>query len=505
MAKSKTSTFVTELPLIVDSFQEKQLLSRFQAARQLYNACLSEAMARMNLVRNCAAYQLAKQIDRKSKKTRSDAFNAARRAYRYSDYDIQAYATIVSNRSKWIAQMVDSNTQQTIATRAFRASERVLFGRAKNVRYKVPSRFRSVEGKTNKQGIRWKNNALIWGKLKLTPIICDDNPVIQHGLNSPVKYVRLLWRELNGKRRWYVQLVNSGTPYQKEKNYVADGVIGLDLNIANIAFVGDNKAGLLPFADKVPTYESEIKALQRQMQRSQRCSNPENYEADFTASVGRRSVVKKGKPKKGLRRWKKSKTYQKIARKKRELERRKSAYAKSQNRRIVNEILRHGKHIKTENVSVKSWQKRYGKAISAKSPGFVQSELARKAESAGGSFMKFSTQKTALSQTHLTGERIKKKLSDRVHFDQTGFAMHRDLFAAYLGRFVNEEGVLLLHLAVEQWERSEPYLHEAWRDFQINRERLGASESRQSHSPLERFSAQSGNVNQIAIKGKKLT
>ncbi len=504
MAKSKTSTFVTELPLIVDSWQQRQLLSRLQAARQLYNACLNEAMARMNLVRNSKAYQLAKQIDRQSKKARSDAFSAARQAYRYSDYDIQAYATIVSNRSKWIAQLIDSNTQQTLATRAFRSSLIVLFNRAKNVRYKVPSRFKSIEGKTVKQGVRWKDNQLVWGFLKLLPIIDKNNPVIQHGLNSPVKYVRLLWRELNGKRRWYVQLVNEGMPYQKEKNYVADGVIGLDLNISNIAALGDNKAGLLPFADKVPTYERDIKALQRQLQRSQRCSNPENYEPDFSSRLGRKSVVKKGKSKKGKRQWKKSKTYSSIARKKRELERRKSAYAKSQNRRIVNEILRHGKHIKTENVSVRSWQKRYGKAISAKSPGFVQSELARKAERAGGSFIKFYTQKTALSQTHLTGERIKKKLSERVHFEQTGFVMHRDLFSAYLGRFVNEEGVLLLYLAVEQWERSEPILHEAWKDFQINRERLGESESRQSHSPSERFSAELGNVDQIAIFERKV-
>ncbi|MFB2976526.1 hypothetical protein [Microseira sp. BLCC-F43] len=331
----------------------------------------------MNLVRRCKTYRLAKQINRQSKKAKSDAFNAARREYRYSDYDIQAYATIVSNRSKWIAQLIDSNTQQTIATRAFRASDQVLFGRAKSIRYKIPSRFRSVEGKTNKQGVRWKDNQLVWGKLKLLPIIDEDNPVIQHGLNSQVKYVRLLWRDLNGKRRWYVQLINSGISYQKEKKYVADGVIGLDLNISNIAFVSDNEAGLLPFADQVPTYDREIKALQRQMQRSQRCSNPENYAPDFIANLGRRVVVKKGKPKKGKRQWKKSKAYQKIARKKRELERRKSAYAKSQNRRVVNEILRHGKHIKTENVSVRSWQKRYGKAIYAKTPGFVQSELAR--------------------------------------------------------------------------------------------------------------------------------
>lgn len=475
MAKSKTSSFITEIPLIVTSKQQKELLSRFQAARQLYNACLNEAMARMNLVRNSEALEQAKQINREAKKKRNEAFNAARSTCRYSDYDIQAYATIVSNRSKWIAQLLDSNTQQVLATRAFRASEKVMFGRAKKVRYKVPSRFRSVEGKTNKQGIRWKNHQLVWGKLILTPDIEHQNPVIQHGLNHPVKYVRLLWRELNGKQRWYVQLINEGQPYQKEKNYVADGVIGLDINISNIAFVGDNKAGLLPFADQVPTYESEIKALQRQMQRSQRANNQENYEADFSGQVGRKIVVKKGKVKSGKRQWKKSKTYQKLARKKRELERRKSAYAKSQNRRIVNEILRHGNQIKTENISVKAWQKRYGKAISAKSPGFVQSELARKAVNAGGQFIKFSTSRTALSQTHLTGERIKKKLSERVHYDQTGVVMHRDLFSAYLSRYINnDEDNLLLHLAQSEWERLEPILMQAWKDFQINCEQLGA-------------------------------
>ncbi|MFB2920287.1 MULTISPECIES: hypothetical protein [Aerosakkonema] len=137
--------------------------------------------------------------------------------------------------------------------------------------------------------------------------------------------------------------------------------------------------------------------------------------------------------------------------------------------------MRHGKQIKTENVSVKGWQKRYGKAIAAKSPGFVQSELKRKAESAGGSFTKFSTQKTALSQTHLSGNRIKKSLSQRVHYDRTGMIMHRDLFSAYLSRFVNDEDNLLLHLAQDEWERTEPFLMQAWKDFQTNCEPVGAS------------------------------
>ncbi|GET44544.1 transposase, IS608 family protein [Microseira wollei NIES-4236] len=491
--------FITEIPLIVDSKQESELLSRFQAARQLYNACLNEAMVRMNLGKQLRDISISQNYIKKKNKKRSDAFIAARKGYRYSDYELQAYATIVSNKSKWIAENIDSNTQQTLATRAFRSSEKVLLGTAKKVRYKVASRLRSVEGKTNKQGIRWKNNQLVWGKLKLTAIIDYNNPVIQHGLKSPVKYVRLLWRELNGKRRWYIQLVTEGVPYHKEKNYISDGVIGLDLNIYNIAFVGDKQAGLLPFADKVPSYARKIKALQQAMQRSQRAINPENYEPNFQDKVGRKVVTKKGKAKKGKQRWNKSKAYIKAAHKKREIERKKAAYSKSQNRKIVNEILKHGKHIKTENVSVKAWQKRYGKAISAKSPGFVQSELKRKAESAGGSFTKFSTSSTALSQTHLNGERIKKSLSERVHYDVTGVIMHRDLFSAYLSRFVNDEDSLLLHLALSEWERSEPYLMQAWEEFQINCEQLGESESRLSHSPSEQFCIKLRTVNQIAI------
>ena len=496
MSPRSTSTFVTEIPLIVDSSQDKELLSRLQAGRQLYNALLNEAMVRMELVRDSELYKQAKKLPKG--KDRDKAFTEARKAYRYSDYYLQAFATIISNSAKWIADKIDSNTQQKLATRGFKASERVLFGRAKRVRFKVPNRFRSMEGKTNKQGIRWKEDCLIWGKLKLKGIIDPSNPVIQHGLNSPIKYARLLWRELNGLRRWYAQIICEGLPYQKPQNYISEGVVGLDLNISNIAFVADNGAGLLPFAQGVPTFEREIQALQRKMQRSQRASNPDNYQPDFTACLGRKTVTKTGKPKKGRRRWNKSKTYIKTAAKKRELERKKTAYAKSQNRKVVNEILRHGNQIKTENISVKGWQKRYGKAISTKSPGFVQSELVRKAVSAGGRVIKFSTQKTALSQTHLTGERVKKALSERVHYDALGAVMHRDLFSAYLSRFVNDEDNLLLHLAVEQWERSEPILMQAWKEFQTNRERVAACESRLGHSPSERFCTELGTVNQIS-------
>jgi putative transposase len=218
----------------------------------------------------------------------------------------------------------------------------------------------------------------------------------------------------------------------------------------------------------------------------QRLANPDNYESDFPAKRGRKVVIKKGKNKKGSRSWNKTKNYQRLAVKKRELERRRAAYVKSKNREIANDILRNGNNINAENVSIKGWQKRYGKAISAKSPGLFQSELKRKAESAGGSFTKFSTRKTALSQTHLTGERVKKSLSERVHYDQTGIVMQRDLFSAYLARYVDDDE-LTLRDAQTEYLRLEPVLLAAWQRSKINCERVVFDESRLGHPPLEQF------------------
>jgi hypothetical protein len=498
MGKSSTPSFIATIPLIVNSKQEKELLSRFQSGRQFYNAMLNEAMVRMKLVKNSDLYKEAKKLP-KSKK-RNDGFKAARQLYRYSEYDLHTYATVVAKKSKWIAEKIDSSTQQKLATRAFQATEKVLIGRADKVRYKVPTRFRSMEGKSNKTGIRWKDNQLVWGKLTITPIIDSQNPVISHALSSPIKYVRILWKEVHGKRRWYCQLTCEGVPYQKPQNYVSDGTVGLDLNISNVSYVANNEAGLLPFADKVPTYQKKIARLQRKMERSRRATNPDNYKPDSLDRKGRKTVVKKGLPKKGRRKWNKSNNYKQAAATKRELERRKAEYAKSQNRRLVNTILRSGKHIKTERVSVKGWQKIWGKAISAKSPGFFQSELKRKAESAGGSFYQFSTQSTALSQTHLTGERIKKSLSERVHRDNSGVVMHRDLMSAFLSRHVYDDK-LSLQNAQSEYSSLEPSLLRAWQQHQESANRVSPSESRCCHSPVEPSRSHSEKPSQIASFG----
>ncbi|MEL7246325.1 MAG: transposase [Cyanobacteria bacterium J06643_5] len=533
MPRKTTPSFVTEIPLIVNSIDNRELEARFHAGQQLLNAVLGEAMIRMELVRNSESYLQAKQLKGDNNKAlRKKLFEEASSLHRFSDFELQSFAVKTANSSKWIASKLDSNTIQKLATRAFKAVEKVLFGKAKNIRFKAFDRFKSVEGKTNKQGLRWtlrqtkrvetigkksdycnkikcSKYVLSWVGLELKPIIDWFDPVIAHGLNSPIKYCRLVWRRLNGKKRWFLQLINEGLPYQKPKNYITEGLVGLDLNISNIAFVADNKAGLLPFAVKVPTFEKEIKGTQRRMQRNQRMHNPDNYEPDFEKKVGNKTVVKKGKISKGKKVWNNSNNYLKLRRKKADLERRKASYANSSNRGLVNEILRHGNRFKTEKVTIKAWQKIYGKAIAAKSPGFFQSELTRKAESAGGQLIKFSTRKTALSQTHLDGSRIKKSLSQRIHVDVTGVRMHRDIFSAYLSRFVHDES-LLIEDAASQYSAMEPLLVEGWEEYRKAVSKVGESEIRNSHVSAEQLSTEGltstdvSATSQIVTKDEKL-
>jgi len=481
--KKKSLTFIVEYPIIVNSQQERELEAKFNSGFRLLNAVQSEALVRMELVRNSEAWAEAKKLTRKikdkngeliSNPERVKAFEAVKKQYRFTDFDLQAYATIVAKNSVWIWDNLDSQSIQKIGTRVFNSVNKILLGKAKKVRFKNNRSFSSMEGKQIATGIRVdrKTETFVWGNIKCRLIIDWLDPCEKHGWDSKWKYARIVRRELNGKTRWWVQIICDGIPYQGRPNtQTKDATVSIDLNISNVAYVSKDKAGLKPFADKVPTFEKEIKTLQRKQDRSRRTNNPDNFHPDDVVLKGKkkgRKVKRKGQIKRGEKLdWNHSINYEKAGQKRRELERRKTAYAKSQNRALANEVLRNGgKHINLENVSVKGWQKRYGKAISAKSPGFFQSELIRKAASAGGVVHKYSTQKTACSQTHLDGKRVKKTLSERVHHDNTGVVMQRDLFSAYLGLYVNQEGYLSVEDARQGYPGSEPILSAAWTEFQ---------------------------------------
>lgn len=446
--KAKTPSFVTEIPLRVNPHIEAELLTRLDAGRQLYNACLGETMRRMRLVKQSKTYQQAKRL-KKDNPLRKQLFKQARDTYQYSEYAIHSYATFI--RYSWISDHIDANTAQKLATRAFQATEKVMYGQAKKVRFKGKNQMDSLEGKTNKQGIRWKDNKVLWGSLKVEAIIKDYDPVIQHGLSSPIKYVRIVRRKYSGRNYFYAQLVCQGKPFRKPKNRMGSGVVGIDIGPSTIAIVGEKTARLLLFCAELTSSEKKIRRLQRLLDRQRRANNPENYNENGT--------VKKGK-----KTWKKSRHQNKVERQLANIQRIEAAHRKSLHGRLVNEIIELGDRFQLEKLSYKAWQKLFGKSVGHRAPGGFVAHLRRTAESASGVVYEFSTRTTALSQTCHCGNRKAKRLSERVHKCGCGVYAQRDLYSAYLARFVigGETDLLQADQAEKAWSGGERLLSAAW-------------------------------------------
>lgn len=461
MAKASTKaspSFVCELPLVVSPASERILLSRLEAARQMYNACLGQAMKRVNLIRQSKDFNKARSL-KSNNPERKVLFKRARERYEFSDYAIQAYGTGV--RHSWIADHIDAHTGQKIATRAFNAAEKVLFGKSKKVRFKGKNQFDSVEGKSNAAGIRWKGDRVEWSGLKLPVLITSNDPVILHGLSSKVKYVRLVRRKINGSLRFYAQLVCQGKPFIKPKNYLGTGDVGIDIGPSTITVVSDSDVQLQQFASSLSFEAAHIRLLQRKMDRSRRATNPDNFNPNGT--------VKKGK-----KRWNSSKTYLKSRNAKANLERKLAAHRKSLHGELVNAILRTGDTIKLEKLSYKSFQRLFGKSVGKRAPGMFVSHLKSKAERAGGRVVEIPTHSTKLSQTCQCGRVKKKKLSQRVHQCECGVLAQRDLYCAFLAKHTEPDTfVLQVSQLIKDWHSVDLRLWAAWRTASDNQPATG--------------------------------
>jgi transposase len=456
----RTSTFLLELPLSVKDGQAKQLRGHFEAARHLYNALLCEAMKRLRRMRASEGWQQALLIPRSEKQARKEIFTALRKAHGFSEYALHLFAT--GANTTWIADHLDANTAQTLATRAYRAVNRVCVGQAKRVRFRSKGRgLDSLEGKTNKSGIRFcmqqpkegNQGWLVWGQEQYRALIEWHDPVVQHGLKHRIKYVRLLRRKASSLRaqgaerdgyRYYAQLALEGVPYQKPKHTVGKETVGLDIGPSTLAIVPkQGMARLETFCAELAPNVKVKRRLQRKMDRQRRANNPQNYE-------------EKGQCKKGRLTWHDSQGYKATRRRVANQERKLAAYRKSLHGKLVHEVVAVGNTINTEKLSYKAWQKQYGKSIGLRAPGMFLAWLERTVASTGGILHEVPTRSTKLSQLcHGCGALVKKPLSLRWHECPCGIGpVQRDLYSAALAAFLDLK-TLRPSIAQSDWERLE--------------------------------------------------
>ncbi|KFL43942.1 transposase [Lysinibacillus sp. BF-4] len=432
-----TPSYVLTLRLKTESFQEDILNKRFEISRKMYNACLNELYKRYRTMQQSKAFQKAKKM--KKGKERNAIFRELNIQFGLTEYAIHAFLTPMNQRFKG---NIDSQAGQKIGTRVFNAFQKMMFGEAKKVYFKRYGEIESVEGKSNKTGIRFVNNTLIWKGLSI-PVIVRKQDVYAHlALQDKVKYVRIKRAFLKGKYVYYAQLVLEGIPpqsYNSEglKQQVGIGRVGIDIGTSTIAVCSEKQAMLKVLAPNVQTYEPVIQRIQRKMDRSKRATNPFKYNEDGTINRSNRE------------KWVYSNRYVKLRNQYRELHRKNRMVRKQDHESLSNQLLLMGDTFFVEKMSFKGLQKRsnkteknkkgrfkkkkrFGRTLSNRAPSMLLSCLERKLEYNGLKLNKVNTTKVRASQyNHFDDTYTKKSLSKRWN-DFGGILIQRDLYSSFL-------------------------------------------------------------------------
>jgi hypothetical protein len=473
MSKNKTTTpsFTYTLPLQTEKFEEDMLNKKLEVARMFYNKLLFKVLKIRETVILNKNYQEAILIYKKKNKSESDIkyykklFNLAMKEENFNEYFIHSIATKLKN-DFFFNQHLGGDFPQTIGSKIFKAVKEYHFGKKGKPRYKSKNQLKSLSGKSLKSEIKFLNGKMILSKSKTLngkrvsnsfSLIFDkkdkDN-LEAYSLSSKLKYSRLLKKFQSGKERYYLQLILEGKPFIKEKHLKnrkwsltnkknKPKTSGLDIGPSTIAIVaGNNNSHLLKFNSKLKDYSKERKKLQKHISNSLRINNPECFEVDTWIKKDKKWKKKLGKNIKGKKLLNKSKKL-KSNKKKLTINFAKSTSLKEQSHgELLNFLLSLTNNFKSEKVSIKEWQKLWGKSILNSSPSEFMTKLSRKAENAGGKLELFSTYTTRLSQTCICKRIKKKKLSERRHICECGVNIQRDIFSAYLAKYVENNGNL---------------------------------------------------------------
>ncbi|BAE47706.1 transposase [Clostridium botulinum C] len=442
MAKSKTSSYILTLKLKTEKYQEDILNKRLEISRNIYNSCLGEILKRYKHTRELKDYRKEyKNIIKMSKdKERSKKFNELNKKYDLTEYSLHTYVKPIQKHFK---DNVDSFTAQKIATRVFNSFQKLMFHQAKRVYFKRYGELNSVEGKSNKTGIRFQDNSLIWNGLKIPVIIKTNDIYVQMSLENRVKYCRIIRRIVKGKIKFYVQLILEGIPPMKInkttgeiKNKIGKGNVGIDIGTRTIAVSSENDVKLLELAPEIDNIENQKRILNRKLDRQRRANNPNKYNEDGT--INRNNKDK----------WIKSNRYIKTQNKLKEIQRKQAEIRKQSHYRLINRLLLLGNRFLVETMNYKGLQarvkettinektgrfnkkKRFGKSLANKAPSMFLTMLDNKLKWNNTQLFKIDTKKCKASQyNHFTNEYCKKELKDRWNED---IQIQRDMYSAFL-------------------------------------------------------------------------
>lgn len=212
--------------------------------------------------------------------------NEIRKQFGMSEYSFHKDVTKMQHH---FSNNIDVFTSQKIATNLWKAYNKFFYGNGKKIHYKKYGTLNSLEGKSNKTGIRFKDNKILWKGLKIPVIINYNNYYEYQAMQSDIAYCRIIRKYIRNKYKYYVQIIFKGNPPIKINNEtdeikhpIGQGDVGIDISTSTIAYSSQTDVKILELADKVQNIENQKCKLLRKMDRSRRATNPNNYNTDGT-------------------------------------------------------------------------------------------------------------------------------------------------------------------------------------------------------------------------------
>lgn len=435
MAKAKTSSYVLTLKLKTSKSDIVALNKYFELSRKLYNSLLNEGLKRFRLMRESKMYQQARKETNKTIK--KELFKKAELYANYDKFALNKYSTSLRvNEFK----NIDANTVQALSARVIQSIDKLRFGDAKKVQFVKYNEMYSIEGLTNRQGIRYRDGVVFFNKLSLPCIVRKNDTYAQLSLQDKIKYCRIVRKQKGNRDIYYVQLIMTGIPPKKRE--INCGEVGLDIGTQTIAIVSDKETKLLELAEGLDNIEKVKSRLLRKLDRQRRANNPNKYNSDGTINIHNRD------------KWINSKNYIKTKNKLRDIQGKIARIRKQKHEELANYILSLGNIIKVETMNYKGLQarsketttnektgkfnkkKRFGKSLSNKAPSMFLTVLDRKLKYENLWLFKINTYKVKASQYNpFTNEYIKKELSQRwnyFNYNNEDIKIQRDLMSALI-------------------------------------------------------------------------
>lgn len=446
------SNFIVELPLKTEKYQEDVLNKRFKVGRYIYNSLVNVTQKRYKEMIKTKKYRNLISVLTENKKSNKEIWkqiNDIRKQYGMSEYSFHEDVKQMQNHFK---DNIDSFTAQKIATQLWKSYDKLFYGNGNKIYYKRHGELNALEGKSNRTGIRFKDNTILWNGLKIPVVIDYDNDYEYQAMQSKICYNRIIRKYIRNKYKYYVQIVFKGNPPIKLiaetgeiKHYMGTGDVGLDIGTRTIAISSQSDVKILELADRIQNIEDQKKKLLRKIDRSRRATNPENYNEDGT--------IKKHGNKKVL--WNQSNHCIKYQNELKELYRKQADIRKYQHECLANYIISLGNKVYVEKMNFAGLQKRakktekndkgrfkrkkrFGKSLANKAPSMLLTIIDRKLRYYGEKLIEINTSEARASQfNHFDGTYKKKSLSQRWN-DFDGFKIQRDMYSAFLIMNIND-------------------------------------------------------------------